>query len=81
MRPLWRWNLRQIRGGGLAKGDNEDWRDDNLEFIKDNENISEEGENYRDNANDKETLTYIVDFRNLNWLFLYLDTCPIWDLY
>ncbi|KAL1769629.1 hypothetical protein HispidOSU_001649 [Sigmodon hispidus] len=60
----------------LVEGDDEDREDDHLEFIKDDENVTEEGENDRDNARDEQTLKYIVGFRNLT-SFLCLYTCPI----
>lgn len=62
---------------GLVQGDNEDWGDDHLEFIKDDENVSEEEENDKDNADDGETLKYTLGFRSLISLFLYLDICLI----
>lgn len=66
---------------GLVEGDNEDWGDDHLELMTEDENVAEEEENDRDKTSDEETLKDIVGFRSTSSLFLYLDTWSKWDQY
>lgn len=76
------WNdqntLKMESGAGqkcLVEGDNEDWAEDHLELVKDDESVIEKGENDRNSANDEETLKYIVSSRNLS--ISLPRTCPI----
>ena len=61
-------------GNLLDDDDNEDWGDDQLELIKDDEKEAEEGEDDRAPMA-RMTLKHIADFRNLVPLFLYLGAC------
>ena len=61
-------------GNLLGDDDNEDWGDDQLELIKDDEKEAEEGEDDRAPMA-RMTLKHIAGFRNLVPLFLYLGAC------
>lgn len=54
---------------GLVEGDNEDWGDEHLELMTEDENAAEEKENDRDKTSDEETLKDIVGFRSPSYYF------------